>query len=117
MNLVPFPIYNYINIVLSAIFILLIFFFKSNNMQLLVVLVPLIVAGLNMYTIYKKIDLTDNTKKNVVLVGFIGSIMVSFSPYILQFSNNKYMLFSSLAFTILLLINIFLVKLENKEKE
>ncbi|MBC7471883.1 MAG: hypothetical protein H7196_01255 [candidate division SR1 bacterium] len=116
MNLVLFPIYNYINIALSAMFILLALFLKSDSMQLLIVFVPLIIAGLSMYTLFKKTSLTDTTKKNVVLVAFIGSIIVSFSPYILQFSTNKQLLFSSLAFTILLLINIFLVKLENKEK-
>jgi hypothetical protein len=116
MNLVPFSIYSYINIVLSIVFILSTLILKTENMQLLVNIIPVILISLSAYSISKKLDLTSNLKKNVILGSFVGSIIVSFAPYILQYSNSKQMLFASLTFTILLLINIFLVKLETKEK-
>jgi uncharacterized membrane protein YjjP (DUF1212 family) len=114
MNFVPFSIYNYLNIALSAAFIFSTFIFKIEKTQLFLNIVPLVLIGLSCFVFAKSSHLTANLQKNVVLGSFIGSILISFAPYILQYSGNKELLFSTLAFTILLLINIFFVNLTSK---
>jgi uncharacterized membrane protein len=116
MNLVPFPIYNYINIALSFLFVVSTIIFKNENLQILINVIPIILIGLSSYCIYKNFNLTNNLKKSIVIGSFVGSIIIAFAPYILQFNTNKQLLFCSLAFTILLLINIFLVNLISNEK-
>jgi hypothetical protein len=116
MNVISISLFNYINIALSAVFILFVTVFKSENTQLLVTILPLIVIALNGYLLSLKANASQNVVKNIVLGGFISSILVAFAPYILQYTSNKSLFFSSLIFTILLLINIFIVKLNNEEK-
>lgn len=116
MNVISISVFNFINIALSAIFILLVTVFKSDNAQLFVTILPLIVIALNAYLLSLKTKSSENIIKNIVLGGFISSILVAFAPYILQYTSNKSLFFSSLIFTILLLVNIFIVKLNNEEK-
>jgi uncharacterized membrane protein len=116
MNILKFSVFNYINIALSLIFIILLFVFKNKNLQLIISIIPLLLIFSGAYIIQSKSKISKDTLKNLLVGNFIGAILVAFAPYILQFGTNKSLLFSSLIFTILILINIFLVNTEPDTK-
>jgi hypothetical protein len=117
MNFLSVTLYNYINIALSVGLIALAVIYRSENTQLFIAIFPILIIALNSFLISKKSNPSENTLKNVVLVTFISSVLLSFAPYILQYTSNKSLFFSSLIFTILILLNTFVVKLNNEEEK
>lgn len=118
MNLASFPIFNYINLALSIVFAITLVVFKTSTEQLSLIILPLIVLGISIYNMTSgrgdspKIT---NKYKITAMVTFIVAIFSAFSPYILQFSSNKSLFFSSLTFTILLFVSIFLANIKENE--
>jgi hypothetical protein len=115
MNIIPFSIARYINIFLSSAFILSVFFFKSTGSELGIVVLGILAILSNILTFTSWISTKEQAVKFTILGTFLVSLLSTFSGYIFQFTANKPLFYATLAYSGLLLLSIFITKLDITE--
>jgi ABC-type enterochelin transport system permease subunit len=116
MNLISFSMLQYLGGFFSIGFIVSILIFQTSSQNLGLILLGLfgLVSSLFSY-LYKKFEL-EKTIKITILGLFFASLVSSFSPYIFQFTNNKNLFYASIAYSTVLLLSIFMTKLDISEE-
>jgi hypothetical protein len=115
MNIIPFSIARYINIILSGAFILAVVSFKSTSSELGIIILGILGNFSNIFTFTSWIAVKEQAIKLTILGTFLVSLLSTFSGYIFQFTTNKPLFYATLAYSGLLLISIFITKLDITE--
>jgi hypothetical protein len=116
MNIISLTISRYISIAVSFAFIVLTIVFKSStNIELVGALFGVTTIVASLIHVTKIIESQENKDKIFQLVTLLSALFASFLPYILKYTTNKNALYSTIAFSIIILTTLFITKSEIKE--
>lgn len=118
MNFIPYKFYIYLHLIFSLVLLPLPFIFNQNSNSKVLTIIAIFIFTTNLLASnLLKINFINLTPRISILINFLFGTIISFTPYLFNFTEQTNLVVSIYILSFLSLITLFFTQINQEEQE